>query len=331
MIVISTGCPSSIGPEVAVEAASALTSVSCVLVGDRKTLETAAELRGVPKERLIEFDGSAPPRGRIAILQAGPSLKVRDRKPGRPTTVSGVAQLEYINAAYALVKGTPGSALATAPVSKAVIAGCGAPGSRRFLGHTEWLQALDGAKTSVMCFAARKLVTSLATTHIPLAKVSSAVTKKAVAEATIRLVQLLRGLGNAQPRVVVCSLNPHAGENELLGREEARAVVPGIELAVDQLDHTATVSGPVGAETAFRKAHAGYYDGVVALYHDQATIPMKLVAFGDAVNVTMGLSIVRTSVDHGTGYDIAWRGVADHRGMLSAVRLAKRLARTRAD
>jgi 4-hydroxythreonine-4-phosphate dehydrogenase len=152
-----------------------------------------------------------------------------------------------------------------------------------------------------------------------------------VAKSSVELARLLLQLGVNRPKLAVASLNPHAGESELLGREEARAITPGIRQAQRTLGRAAVVSGPVGAETAFRKAHAGAFDGVVAMYHDQATIPMKLLAFGDAVNVTAGLSIVRTSVDHGTAYDIAWRGEADASGMLAALELAARLvARKRA-
>jgi 4-hydroxythreonine-4-phosphate dehydrogenase len=193
------------------------------------------------------------------------------------------------------------------------------------LGHTEWLQELDGATSSVMCFWSQRLSTSLVTTHVPIGKVPRAITAAGVASATVELARLLSRLGKKRPHLAVASLNPHAGESKLLGGEEARAIAPGIAQAARTLGKSALLSGPVGAETAYRKASAGGYDGVVAMYHDQATIPMKLLAFGDAVNVTAGLSIVRTSVDHGTAYDIAWRGQADAAGMLAALRLGARL------
>jgi 4-hydroxythreonine-4-phosphate dehydrogenase len=136
---------------------------------------------------------------------------------------------------------------------------------------------------------------------------------------------LLQKLGKKAPKIAVASLNPHAGESKLLGGEEARAIAPGIAKAQKLLGRSAVVVGPIGAETAYRKAASGGYDGVVAMYHDQATIPMKLLAFGDAVNVTAGLSIVRTSVDHGTAYDIAWQGKADEGGMLAALELAAKV------
>ncbi len=217
----------------------------------------------------------------------------------------------------------------TGPVSKAAIAHSGVFGAAHFLGHTEWLRDLDHAALSVMCFAAGPLVTSLVTTHLPISKVPKALTPLGVRDAIISLAELLLALGKRRPKIAICSLNPHAGESELLGREEQTAIVPGIRSAAKRLARRAELLGPLGAETAFRKAAAGVYQGVVAMYHDQATIPMKLVAFGDAVNVTMGLSIVRTSVDHGTAYDIAWRGIADAGGMRSALELGRRLLASR--
>lgn len=323
MIVVSTGCPAGVGPEVSVAAAAKLRRTPCVLVGDARTLLSAAKRVGVPRAKFAEYDG-VPAPGRIAVLPAGEPLSASDRRPGRPSKAAGAAQLAYIDAAYSLCR-THGAALVTAPVSKAAIARSGARGAARFTGHTEWLRDRDGAEASVMCFAAPGLVTSLVTTHLPLARVPRSLTPDNVALATVWLARLLRALGSERPRIAVASLNPHAGESELFGREESRAILPGMVAARRRLRGRARIEGPVGAETAYRKAWAGEYDGVVAMYHDQATIPMKLVAFGDAVNVTMGLSIVRTSVDHGTAYDIAWRGKADDTGMLRAMELAQRL------
>jgi 4-hydroxythreonine-4-phosphate dehydrogenase len=300
-----------------------------VLVGDLQMLREAAELVRVPQKRLLPFDGEARDPRAIYVHAFGPELKKRDRNPGKPNAASGAAQLAYINEAYRLAKAAPRRALVTGPVSKAAIAHSGVRGAQHFLGHTEWLRDMDHAKLSVMCFAAGPLVSSLVTTHLPLANVPLALTPRGVNDASFQLAELLLALGKKQPKIAVCSLNPHAGESELLGQEERRAILPGIRAAQRRLGRRATLIGPIGAETAFRKAAAGAYDGVVAMYHDQATIPMKLVAFGDAVNVTMGLSIVRTSVDHGTAYDIAWTGVADADGMRSALELGRRLASSR--
>lgn len=299
-----------------------------MLVGDGAVLARAAGTVGVDPARLVPFDGAPPRAGTIAVLSTGPSLSARDVRPGKPTPNTGVAQLAYIEAAYALARQSPGRALVTGPVSKAAIAHSGAKRASKFLGHTEWLGVLDGADGTVMCFASERLVTSLVTTHLPIARVPKALRAADVTRAIVELARLLHGLGHARPKIAIASLNPHAGESELLGDEEERAIVPGIAGARARLVRRAELIGPVGAETAYRKAYAGSFAGVVAMYHDQATIPMKLVAFGDAVNVTMGLSIVRTSVDHGTAYDIAWTGQADPAGMAAAMRLARRLAQS---
>jgi 4-hydroxythreonine-4-phosphate dehydrogenase len=179
-----------------------------------------------------------------------------------------------------------------------------------------------------MAFWSRSLATALVTTHLPLARVPRAVTAAAVARATYWLSWLLARLSEGVPRVAVASLNPHAGEGGLLGREEQTQVVPGIARARARLQSSrirAIIDGPVPAETAFRLAAGGRWDGVVAMYHDQATIPMKLTEFGEAVNVSLGLPIIRTSVDHGTAYDRAGKWTADARGMRAAIGLAATL------
>jgi 4-hydroxythreonine-4-phosphate dehydrogenase len=324
MLVVSVGCPCGIGPEVSVRAAAKVPGT--VLVGDFDMLREAAELVSVPRKRLVAFDGEIGDPRAIYVHSVGPRLSPRDRVPGKPNAASGAAQLAYINEAFRVVKAGPGRALVTGPVSKAAIAHSGVRGAEHFLGHTEWLRDLDRATVSVMCFASGPIVTSLVTTHVSIANVPDAVTPRGVSDATFYLGELLLALGKKRPKIAICSLNPHAGESELLGQEERRAILPGIRSARRRLGQRAEVIGPLGAETAFRKAVAGIYQGVVAMYHDQATIPMKLVAFGDAVNVTMGLSIVRTSVDHGTAYDVAWSGVADAAGMRSALELGRRLS-----
>lgn len=325
MLVVSPGCPAGIGPEVSVAAAARLRGIARVIVGDVGTLLAAARTVRLPEARFEIVDAPRADSRKIQLVRAGPELSARDRVPGKPSKRAGRAQLAWIDAAYDLVRSTPDSALVTGPVSKWAIARSGAAGAGEFRGHTEWLERRDGAGHSVMCFVAKRLSTSLVTTHLPLHEVADAIEPDGVSRATVELARLLSAAGVERPRIAVASLNPHAGEGELLGDEERRAIVPGIRAARRRLRRGAEVVGPIGAETAYRRAAAGAYDGVVAMYHDQATIPMKLLAFGDAVNVTMGLSIVRTSVDHGTGYDIAWENRADRRGMRAAMRLAQRL------
>ena len=306
-------------------------SANVLLVGDLAVIAAAAKGRGIGASRLARVDdphGDWASRGQIAVWQPTFALAARDRAPGRPTAAAGAAQLAWIDAACDLAAKGDADALVTGPVSKEAIVRSGAPGSAHFLGHTEHLQRRLHAREVVMAFWSPALVTSLATTHLPLSRVPRAVTIDAVARATYWLVWLLSRLGIRVPRVAVAALNPHAGEGGLLGSEEARHVVPGIARAQARLRSghiAAAIEGPIPAESAFRLARAKHWDGVVALYHDQATIPMKLLGFGDAVNVSLGLPIVRTSVDHGTAYDRAGSWTADAHAMGAAVTLARRL------
>jgi len=211
-------------------------------------------------------------------------------------------------------------AIATAPVNKEAFRLAGLP----WAGHTDLLAHLTGAGRVAMMFYSDRLVVVLATVHIALAEVSAALTKDRV-EATIALTaDALARFTKVPPRIAVAGLNPHAGEHGLFGDEEARAIAPAIaECRARGIE----VTGPFPADTVFVRATRGEFDAVVACYHDQGLIPVKLIAFGRAVNVTIGLPIVRTSVDHGTAFDIAGKGVADAESMIAAVLLAARLAR----
>ena len=303
-----------------------------VLVGDLGAIREAARGRQIAQDRIVPVanlaDGWRVRRGQVAVWQPTADLPPADRRPGSPTRGSGAAQLAWIDAACDGVAEGQADALVTGPVSKEAIVRSRAPGSARFLGHTEHLQARLRAREVVMAFWSSALVTSLATTHLPLSRVPRAITPAVVGRAAYWLAWLLSRLSGEAPRLAVASLNPHAGEGGLLGREERTSIVPGMARARARLSRAniaATLDGPVPAETAFRLAAGRKWDGVVAMYHDQATIPMKLVEFGEAVNVSLGLPIVRTSVDHGTGYDRAGQSTADDRGMRSAVALAARL------
>ncbi|MDC3952466.1 4-hydroxythreonine-4-phosphate dehydrogenase PdxA [Polyangium jinanense] len=333
-IAVSVGCPSGIGPEVAVHAAAnAEAEARCVLVGDAETLRRAAHDGKIAAAR-FRVVKNAPEIESLALGEIGvwgPSTQLSSlARPGAPDREAGAVQLAWVNEALALVTDGTAAALVTGPVSKFAIATSGARGAKGFSGHTEHLAARLGAREVVMAFRAANITTALVTTHLPLAEVPTAVTPEAVSTSCYWLVRLLRSLGMEAPRVAVAALNPHAGEGGMLGIEEETCIKPGIERANERLSaggFSATLAGPLGAETAFRKQAAGAFDGVVAMYHDQATIPCKLVGFGEAVNVTLGLPVIRTSVDHGTGYDIAGMGKADPRGMESALGLALRLAK----
>src|SRR5262249_29105121 len=268
-------------------------------------------------------------KGSVGGWGASAAVRGRGGGFGRPTPAAGRAQLAWIDEATDLVTEGAAAALVTGPVSKHAIAASGGR-ARRFRGHTEYLAERLGAREPIMAFWSERLVVSLVTTHVPLGRVARALTPAGVGAAIFWTADLVRRLGKRRPHVAVASVNPHAGEQGLLGSEEVTTITPGVVLGKKRMARAGlgvSVDGPIGAETAIRKAYAGGYDAVVAMYHDQATIPMKLVGFGDAVNVTLGLPIVRTSVDHGTGYDIAGKGEADARGMIAAIELAVRLAR----
>jgi 4-hydroxythreonine-4-phosphate dehydrogenase len=210
-------------------------------------------------------------------------------------------------------------AIATAPVNKEAFRLAGLPWN----GHTDLLAHLTGSSHVAMMFYSDALRVVLATVHIALAEVPRALTTASL-EATIDLTaRELPRFGVARPRIAVAGLNPHAGEHGLFGREEETAIRPAIQACRAR---GVDVDGPFPGDTIFVRARRGDFDVVVACYHDQGLIPVKLVAFGQAVNVTLGLPIIRTSVDHGTAFDIAGRGVADPQSMIAAVLLAAKLA-----
>jgi 4-hydroxythreonine-4-phosphate dehydrogenase len=334
-IALSIGCPSGVGPEVSVVAAAGERAARVLLVGDEGAVRSAARGRGIDGARVVRVrrpdEAWTVPRGSLAVWQPTASLAARDRKAGAPTSAAGGAQLAWVDAACDVVARGGADALVTGPVSKEAIACSRVRGSKQFLGHTEHLQRRLGSREVFMAFWSPTLVTSLVTTHLPLARVPAAVSPTLVSGATYWLAWLLAHTKKGPVRVAVASLNPHAGEGGLLGREERTRIAPGIDRARARLRASgidATIEGPVPAETAFRLMRAGRWGGVVAMYHDQATIPMKLTGFGDAVNVSLGLPIVRTSVDHGTGYDRAGTWTADARGMRAAIALARSLVAT---
>jgi 4-hydroxythreonine-4-phosphate dehydrogenase len=246
--------------------------------------------------------------------------------PDGATFAPGVLSADAGRAAYdAIVRAVDDAqrgvvaAVATAPVNKEAFRLAGLPWS----GHTDLLAHLTGATDVAMMFYSDALRVVLATIHIPLAEVPQALTARSLARTIALTARELPRFGIAKPRIAVAGLNPHAGEHGLFGHEEETAIAPAIaESRAKGID----VSGPFPGDTIFVRARRGEFDVVVACYHDQGLIPVKLVAFGQAVNVTLGLPIVRTSVDHGTAFDIAGQGVADPESMVAAVLLAARLA-----
>ncbi|MGE5245134.1 MAG: 4-hydroxythreonine-4-phosphate dehydrogenase PdxA [Betaproteobacteria bacterium] len=242
--------------------------------------------------------------------------------PGELSAAAGRAACDAIVRAVEDARSGVVDAIATAPINKEAFRLAGLP----WAGHTDLLQHLTGAPHVAMMFHSDVLRVVLATVHIALADVPRAITRASL-EATIALAaRELPRFGIAAPRIAVAGLNPHAGEHGLFGREEQDTIAPAVAACRARgID----VAGPFPADTLFVRARRGDFDLVVACYHDQGLIPVKLAAFGRAVNVTLGLPIVRTSVDHGTAFDIAGRGVADPGSMIAAVLLAARLATSR--
>lgn len=339
-LAVSMGCPSGIGPEVSVKAALELQKTDprafTLLVGSFDAARTGARAMNIDETRVVRVEepGAAweyAGRGAIFVYEPTAPLAAADRKPGKPTAKGGAAQLAWIDAATDLVTKGDADVLVTGPVSKKAIAESGARGAAKFRGHTEHLGERLGAKDVTMAFYSQGLVSTLVTTHLRHADVARAITKDQVVRAILHTAWLTKMLKSEGHRncIAVASLNPHAGEGGLLGDEEIVAIGPAVSAARAKMkaSRLGEVEGPIGAETAFRRASLGWFSAVVAMYHDQATIPMKMASFGEAVNVTLGLPIVRTSVDHGTAYDAAGKGTAEASAMREAMELGATLER----
>jgi 4-hydroxythreonine-4-phosphate dehydrogenase len=301
------GDPTGVGPEVIAKALAERPALDVVVFGDPETLAAAASAAGV----------ATPAR----VARAGPS---GGHVPGAPDARSGAAQVAALAAAVDAVLTGGCRGLVTAPIHKqsAHAAGFAHPG------HTEYLAARGHARRWAMMFASPapgSLRLVLTTIHVPLAEVPRLVTPAAVSDAIVLCAHALRrDFAVARPRIAVCGLNPHASEGGAFGREEAEAIVPGMERAAAELRAAGldvALSGPEVPDAVFRAAVAGTFDAVVCQYHDQGLIPFKLRHFDDGVNVTLGLPFVRTSPDHGTAHDIAGRGVASAGSMLAALDL----------
>lgn len=295
-----------VGPELALRAlaSGAAGDAEVVLIGRRSALDEANRALGLPLVGVADLQ-QRPAAGAWAVLDAPDEAEPAE-----------VAALRL--AVRGCLDGAL-DALVTGPIHKARLAARGFP----YAGHTDFLGALCGAEP-VMAFAGGDLRVALVTVHVPLARVPALVTAERVLHTARTAGRALReDLGIARPRLAICGLNPHAGESGLLGREEIEQIGP----AADQLRAEGWEAlGPVSAETAFLEARAGRVDLVVAMYHDQGLAPLKAVDFGRSVNWTLGLPIVRTSVDHGTADALVGTGRADPASMVAALRLAREIA-----
>ena len=303
------GCPAGIGPEVIARALAARPALDVTVFGDEGVLLRAAARIGVslPKHLVI-----------VPVTR----LSEDEAPPGEPSDITGRAQLDYLAAAADAVIGGKVSALCTAPISREWAARAGLP----FSSHMEYLADRVGTKECATMQIGGGLRVTLVTARVPFRQVPSLLNVNGIAQTTVLTAKALSMyFGIRLPRVAVAGLNPLAGEGGRLGDEEAHLVLPAVNLAQRLLSTSglaARVSGPHEPDTIFRQMLLGEHDAVVALYHDQGQIPIKFLAFEEAISLTLGLPFVRTSPDHGTAYDIAGTGRARHQGFLAALDLA---------
>lgn len=311
---ITMGDPAGIGPEIVLKALSyhgVYEVCSPVVLGDKKLLEDVA------KNSIFNLKSS------ILNIKDLSNLNPKTIKPGRPNRACGEAVVSYIEAGVHMALKGEIDALVTCPINKEALKMIDFP----FPGHTEFLAHLTKTDDFVMMMVGGGLRVSLVTIHLGLKDAIKGITEEGVLK-TIRLTNdgLRDYFSIPQPRIGIAGLNPHAGEGGLFGDEEKEVITPAIEEARRM---GIQVIGPLSPDTIFYRAINGEFDGIVAMYHDQGLIPVKLLAFNSAVNVTLGLPIIRTSVDHGTAYDIAGKGIANPSSLIEAIRLASEMVKAR--
>jgi 4-hydroxythreonine-4-phosphate dehydrogenase len=321
-VALSLGDPGGIGPELVAYLShdqELLSQVQVICFGDLSTLLKAAALQS---ETLRVEETRSPQHGMMGFVQVGPALSVVF---GQENSGAGRAQLSYVDAALQAVLQKEADALCTAPVTKALIDK--EVGS--FTGHTGYLGRKLSA-TPLMLLASEELRVLLLTEHIPLRSVAEKLSIQRIQETLqIAVEGLRRDLGIAVPRIAVAALNPHAGEGGLLGHEEQSIIGPAVEAASRYFGAAAQIFGPLAADSMFTASMRSRYDAALCLYHDQGLIPLKALSARSAVNISLGLPIVRTSPDHGTAYDIAGKNLADAGSLKRAILLAAEMAARR--
>jgi 4-phospho-D-threonate 3-dehydrogenase / 4-phospho-D-erythronate 3-dehydrogenase len=318
---ITMGDPAGIGPEVVLKAvAEEEVRRACipVIIGDAQLLaHTARTLDLQSGYDIVRADEPFPEHSEPVIYHLGNIHGFIE--PGIESGAAGKAAGGYIEAAVELCAAGSIDAVATAPINKRALF----LGGYSFPGHTEFFAHLTGAEEYAMAFVAGNLRIVLISTHVPLAEAIRLVERDRVLAIINLTNRELQRWGIERPRLAVAALNPHGAEGGLFGVEEASEIMPAIDAGRrDDIN----VQGPFSADTVFLRASRGEFDAVVACYHDQAMIPVKCLSFGEAVNVTLGLPFIRTSVDHGTAFDIAGKGLAEHSSMVAAIKLAAELS-----
>jgi 4-hydroxythreonine-4-phosphate dehydrogenase len=320
VIGITMGDAAGVGPEITLKAlANENLKTICqpLIIGDLTVLrKTAADSR-LNFDFVEAFDVSLPNLGRIAVFDL---KNLKDEVvAGEESAAAGAASAEYIETAVRLWQDKKIDAVATAPISKKAIA----LGGYDYPGHTEFLADLTGTEKYAMSFFAGDLRVVLLSTHISLREAIELVKKDKLVNLIKFTDRTLAKLLNRKVKIAVAGLNPHASEGGMFGAEEQREIVPAIEECREK--YGVDVNGAYSPDTIFLRGYKGEFDAVISCYHDQATIAVKCLSFGSSVNVTLGLPLVRTSVDHGTAFDIAGKGIADASSMEAAIKLAAKL------
>lgn len=311
-IAITMGDPAGVGPEIIVKAFAQediYKICAPLVIGDKAIIKEVINVTG------IDFDPD-----NIEILNLNAIKNPSKLKKGMPSEESGKAAYSYIKKAVELYNLGVIETIVTCPISKWAIKMAGLPWN----GHTDMLAELTETENYAMAFYSEALKIVLATIHVPLKDVPYLIKKEKVINSIFFANKACAMLQIENPHIAVCGLNPHAGEEGMLGREEIEEIAPAIKEAKAL---GINVSGPYPADSIFWRAYNGEFDIVVAMYHDQALAPFKLVAFEKGVNFTMGLPFIRTSPDHGTAYDIAWQGKASPTSLIEAIKLAARMVK----
>ena len=321
-LAITMGDPGGVGPEIIVKAlfcAGILDSCIPIIIGDRVPLEEAMTLLGFPaKLRIIQSPEESQPVHRDRTIELIDMRVAKKFKKGKPTAGGGKASVQYIKKAVELALHKHVYGIVTAPISKQAINMAGFP----WPGHTEMISELTHTKDYAMMLVGGRLRIILVTIHTALKKVPYLISKERIVKTLHLAKKACDMLGIKAPKIAVAGLNPHAGEAGLFGNEEIRQISPAVQEA---LREGIPVAGPFPPDVIFHKAYRGEIDLVVCMYHDQGLIPLKMVAFDKGVNMTVGLPIIRTSPDHGTAYDIAWKGIANPSSLIEAIKLASKL------
>jgi 4-phospho-D-threonate 3-dehydrogenase / 4-phospho-D-erythronate 3-dehydrogenase len=323
VIAVTMGDPSGIGPEIILKSFRNEKSFGrSFVVGDFSVLEMARQLPGIkaPELHLIETPGDCLFREGVLNILDLKLIKEGELRKGKADVTSGDAAFQYVKKAVQLVRGREADAIVTAPLNKEALHMAG----HYYPGHTEILASLSGTTDYAMLLYDKKLSVIHVSTHIPILQAITRLNQSRI-EKVIELADIsMRKLTGKTPWIAVAGINPHAGENGLFGTEEIKIIAPAVS---NMKSKGINVEGPFPPDTVFLQAVNGKYNIVVAMYHDQGHIPLKLLGFSSGVNITVGLPFVRTSVDHGTAFEIAWKGIADEGSMTEAIKLAIKLSR----